>query len=143
MQIDRYFGEGGKKVRQQRGHLHRAEGHGQPPDAPILVAIGPGPGSYPRQPPLGEDVGRAPHQLPSGIRQLEAAGRADDRPRAEPCLDPADRLRHGLLSQAAAPAASAKERHSATFAKMASPSRSGSLAMITNFETSDFHSFYF
>jgi hypothetical protein len=40
-------------------------------------------------------------------------------------------------------AASAKERHSATLAKMASPSRFGSLAMIINFETSGFDSFYF
>ena len=40
-------------------------------------------------------------------------------------------------------AASAKERHYATFAKMASPSRSGSLAMITNSETLGFESFYF
>jgi hypothetical protein len=40
-------------------------------------------------------------------------------------------------------AASAKERHSATFAKMASPSRSGSLAMIPILETVGFDSFYF
>jgi hypothetical protein len=40
-------------------------------------------------------------------------------------------------------AASAKERHSATFAKMASPSRSGSLAMALNLETVGFDSFYF
>jgi hypothetical protein len=40
-------------------------------------------------------------------------------------------------------AVSAKERHSASFAKMASPSRSGSLAMIQNSETIGFSSFYF
>ena len=28
MQIDRYLGEGGKKVRQQRSHVQRAKGHG-------------------------------------------------------------------------------------------------------------------
>jgi hypothetical protein len=37
----------------------------------------------------------------------------------------------------------AAERHSATFAKMASPSRSGSLGMIINFETLGFKSFHF
>jgi hypothetical protein len=40
-------------------------------------------------------------------------------------------------------AATAKDRHSATFAKMASPLRSGSLAMIQNLETYSFDSFYF
>jgi hypothetical protein len=40
-------------------------------------------------------------------------------------------------------AASTNERHSATYAKMASPSRSGILAMIANFETYSFDSFYF
>jgi len=40
-------------------------------------------------------------------------------------------------------AALAKERHSATFAKIANPSRSGSLAMDIHFETVRFHSFYF
>jgi hypothetical protein len=38
----------------------------------------------------------------------------------------------------------AAERHSATFAKMASPSRSGSLGVvIINFETLGFKSFHF
>jgi hypothetical protein len=39
-------------------------------------------------------------------------------------------------------AAPAKERHSATFAKIANPSRSGSLAIVSLLETSGFDSFY-
>jgi hypothetical protein len=44
------------------------------------------------------------------------------------------------LSSADAPA---KERHSTTFAKIASPSRSGGLAMIIIFEITGFIGFYF
>ena len=99
MQIDRYLGKGGKKLRQQRSYLHRAEGHGrrQTHQAAwrtrlrlrgVLGCLT-----------LGKDVGSATHQLSSGIRQLEAAGRADDQPRAKPQLDPADRLRHGRLRE--------------------------------------------
>jgi hypothetical protein len=39
-------------------------------------------------------------------------------------------------------AAAAKERHSATLAKMASPSKSGSLGMVSKYETFGFDSFY-
>jgi hypothetical protein len=44
------------------------------------------------------------------------------------------------LSSAAAPA---KERSSTTLAKIASPSKSGSLAIGSNLETMSFDSFYF
>jgi hypothetical protein len=47
------------------------------------------------------------------------------------------------LESLSSAAASAKERHSATLAKIASPSRSGNLAMITKNETMGFDSFYF
>jgi hypothetical protein len=40
-------------------------------------------------------------------------------------------------------AAAAKERVSTTLAKIASPSKSGSLAMGSDLETMGFHSFYF
>jgi len=92
MQIDRYLGEGGQKVRQQRRHLQRAKGHGnrQTHQSPRGSSLSPG--NILGCLTLGEDLGGATHQLSSGICQLKAAGGADDQPRTEPRLDPADRL---------------------------------------------------
>jgi hypothetical protein len=82
--------------------------------------------------------GRAAYELSSG-RQLKAASSADSR--RAPSRDSI--LPTAFDTVAFERRSSAGGAHSATFAKMASPSKPGSLAMITSFETAGFKIFYF
>ena len=48
---------------------------------------------------FGKDQRGTPHQLPPDVRQFELLRRAHDQTRADPRLDPADRLRDGRFRQ--------------------------------------------
>jgi hypothetical protein len=99
MQVDRDFRIGLKKLRQQRRDIHHAKTHGHRElDQPArhrrlrkrLILGGFAVGQQPR--------GALSELLP-GIGQRETARGAVEQPRAEPLLEPSDRLGDGRLRQ--------------------------------------------
>jgi hypothetical protein len=78
---------------------------------------------------VGEQPCGALGQPLPGISQRQPSRGTVEQPRAQPLLQPADRLETVALDSASSVAAAANDRNSTTFAKIASASKSGSFAM--------------
>jgi hypothetical protein len=93
---------------------------------------------------VDQNLRGATRELPSGVGERKPPRSAVDEPRAQSRFDPADGFRDGGFGKFQLRSRPpAKERSSTTLAKIASPSKSGSLVIGSNSETMSFNSFYF